>query len=63
MGGPLGIPDYPEQAYREGVTNALIHRDYARLGVVYVYVQWHADRVEISNPGGFPEGVRWTTCW
>jgi len=21
-------------------------------------VQWHADRLEISNPGGFPEGVR-----
>jgi ATP-dependent DNA helicase RecG len=23
-----------------------------------VYVQWHEDRIEISNPGGFPEGVR-----
>jgi ATP-dependent DNA helicase RecG len=23
-----------------------------------VHVQWHEDRIEISNPGGFPEGVR-----
>jgi len=23
-----------------------------------VHVQWHDDRIEISNPGGFPEGVR-----
>lgn len=21
-------------------------------------MQWHEDRIEISNPGGFPEGVR-----
>ncbi|OGG45726.1 MAG: AAA family ATPase [Candidatus Handelsmanbacteria bacterium RIFCSPLOWO2_12_FULL_64_10] len=52
----IGAPDYPERAFREGVANALIHRDYTRLGAVHV--QWHADRVEISNPGGFPEGVR-----
>ncbi len=52
----VGIPDYPEQAFREGLANALIHRDYTRLGAVYV--QWYEDRIEISNPGGFPEGVR-----
>ena len=52
----VGVPDYPERAFREGVANALIHRDYARLGAVHV--QWHDDRIEISNPGGFPEGVR-----
>ena len=23
-----------------------------------MHVQWHEDRIEISNPGGFPEGVR-----
>jgi ATP-dependent DNA helicase RecG len=34
----------------------LIHRDYSRLGAVHV--QWHEDWIEISNPGGFPEGVR-----
>ena len=38
------------------VANALIHRDYTRLGAVHV--QWHDDSIQISNPGGFPEGVR-----
>ena len=52
----VGVPDYPPAAFREGVANALIHRDYTRLGAVHV--QWHDDCVEISNPGGFPEGVR-----
>jgi ATP-dependent DNA helicase RecG len=52
----VGVPDYPPAAFREGVANALIHRDYTRLGAVHV--QWHDDRIEVSNPGGFPEGVR-----
>ena len=52
----IGVPDYPERAFREGVANALTHRDYTRLGAVHV--QWHANRLEISNPGGLPEGVR-----
>lgn len=52
----IGVPDYPPAALREGVANALIHRDYTRLGAVHV--QWHEERIEISNPGGFPEGVR-----
>jgi len=52
----VGVPDYPPAAFREGGANALIHRDYTRLGAVHV--QWHDDRIEISNPGGFPEGVR-----
>jgi ATP-dependent DNA helicase RecG len=52
----IGVPDYPPAAFREGVANALIHRDYTRLGAVHV--QWREDRIEISNPGGFPEGVR-----
>jgi len=52
----VGIPDYPERAFREVMANALVHRDYTRLGAVHV--QWYADRIEVSNPGGFPEGVR-----
>lgn len=52
----VGVPDYPEAAFREAVANALIHRDYTRLGAVHV--QWHDDRIEVSSPGGFPEGVR-----
>lgn len=52
----VGVPDYPERALREALANALIHRDYQRLGAVHF--QWHLDRIEISSPGGFPEGVR-----
>lgn len=52
----IGVPDYPSAAFREALANALIHRDYTRLGAVHI--QWHPDRLEISNPGGFPEGVR-----
>jgi ATP-dependent DNA helicase RecG len=52
----IGIPEYTPTAFREAVHNALLHRDYARLGTVYV--QWYEDRIEVSNPGGFVEGVR-----
>jgi ATP-dependent DNA helicase RecG len=52
----IGVPDYPERAVREALANALIHRDYTRLGPVHV--QWHLDHLEFSNPGGLPEGVR-----
>ncbi len=51
----IGVPNYSERAFREGLANALIHRDYSRLGAVHV--QWRSDCIEISNPGGFPEGV------
>jgi ATP-dependent DNA helicase RecG len=52
----IGLPEYAPGAFREAVHNALLHRDYARLGTVYV--QWYAGRIEVSNPGGFVEGVR-----
>lgn len=52
----IPVPDYPPTGFREGLANALVHRDYARLGAVHV--QLHEDRLEISNPGGFPQGVR-----
>ena len=52
----IGVPNYSERAFREGIANALIHRDYTRLGTTYV--QWREDRIEISSPGGFPLGVR-----
>lgn len=52
----VAIPDYPERAFREAVANALIHRDYTRLGTVSI--QWRSGEIEIVSPGGFPEGVR-----
>ena len=50
------IPAYDPRGFREALNNALIHRDYLRLGAVHV--QLHSDRLIISNPGGFVQGVR-----
>jgi ATP-dependent DNA helicase RecG len=52
----VGIPAFPEVSFREGLANALVHRDYTRLGAIHV--QWLDDRLEISSPGGFPPGIR-----
>jgi ATP-dependent DNA helicase RecG len=49
------IPDYSPDGFREAINNAVLHRDYARLGAVYL--QWHADHLLFTNPGGFPEGI------
>jgi len=49
------IPDYSSDGFREAVNNAVLHRDYSQLGAVYV--QWHPDRLLITNPGSFPEGI------
>lgn len=49
------IPNYDRRAFREALVNALIHRDYTRLGAVYV--RWERSGIAISNPGGFVEGV------
>lgn len=52
----VGIPDYSRDGFREALHNSLIHRDYSQLGAVHV--QWRRDEIEVSNPGGFVEGVR-----
>ncbi len=49
------VPNYEPRAFREAVVNALVHRDYTRLGAVHV--RWEADAIVVSNPGGFVEGV------
>lgn len=51
----IGIPAYDQRGFRESVNNALIHRDYTRLGAIHIQIQ--QDRIRISNPGGFVEGV------
>jgi ATP-dependent DNA helicase RecG len=51
-----GIPAYSPSGFREALHNALIHRDYGRLGAVHI--QWRPTEIEISNPGGLPEDVR-----
>lgn len=49
------VPNYDRGAFREALVNALIHRDYTRLGAVHVRME--SDGIVISNPGGFVEGV------
>jgi len=51
----LPVPEYGRIAFREAILNALLHRDYAQMGTVFV--QWHHDHMLITNPGGLPEGV------
>lgn len=52
----VGVPAYDRRGFREAVNNALIHRDFARLGAVHV--QMHDESIRVSNPGGFVVGVR-----
>jgi ATP-dependent DNA helicase RecG len=52
----VAVSAYSETAFREALANALVHRDYTRRGAVHV--QWTADQLEISSPGGFPAGIR-----
>lgn len=52
----ITIPAYSEIAFREAFANALTHRDYTRRGAIHV--QWSAEQLETSNPGGLPEGIR-----
>jgi ATP-dependent DNA helicase RecG len=49
------VPNYDRRAFREAFVNALIHRDYTRVGAVHV--RWEQEGLVISNPGGFVEGV------
>jgi ATP-dependent DNA helicase RecG len=51
----VGVPRYDQRGVREAVNNALIHRDYTRLGAIHL--QLHDDYVLITNPGGFVMGV------
>ena len=49
------IPKVDMGAFREAVANALVHRDYHRLGAVHVRLDDHG--LTISNPGGLVDGV------
>lgn len=46
----IDLPDYPIEALREAIVNAVIHRDYSRRGES-IRVFYYADRVEIHSPG------------
>lgn len=55
--GPEGrfrpVPLVPEEAWLEGLVNAVIHRSYS-LGGDHIRVEVFDDRIEIESPGRFP---------
>jgi len=48
--------DYPEHALREGIVNALVHRDYL-LSATTIELSIYSDRLEIISPGRLPNGI------
>jgi len=49
------IPNFDRRAFREGFINALVHRDYSRLGAVHVRID--DDGLTVSSPGALVEGI------
>jgi ATP-dependent DNA helicase RecG len=47
---------YPEEALRETIVNALVHRDYLLSGSD-IEVSIYADRLEVGSPGRLPNGI------
>jgi len=50
------IWEYPLNALREAIINAIVHRDYTELGEIQIEV--YDDRIEIWNPGKLPLGIK-----
>lgn len=47
------IPEYPGEAVREAIVNAVVHRDYSPFARgSYIQVRLFADRLEVQSPGG-----------
>lgn len=53
--GPDKFRDYPPSAVQEGLTNALVHRDYDVNGAVLVNLL--SNRLEFVSPGGITSGL------
>ena len=49
------IPEYPEEAIRETLTNAVVHRDYSSTATVQVRI--YDDCLEVWNPGLLPDAL------
>jgi ATP-dependent DNA helicase RecG len=47
--------DYPEDALREALLNALVHRDYSFSSSTFISI--FDDRIEFASIGGLPKGV------
>lgn len=50
------VPEYPEFAWKEGIVNAVTHREYAMSGS-FIKVSMYDDRLEIESPGKLPDVV------
>lgn len=50
------IPAFDKDVYREGILNAVTHRDYANTGGRIIIKHWK-NRMEITNPGGFLDNI------
>ncbi|MCD8027295.1 MAG: putative DNA binding domain-containing protein [Erysipelotrichaceae bacterium] len=49
------IESIPKNAFREGLANALIHRQWDTN--TYIKISMYNDRIEITSPGGLPTGI------
>lgn len=55
----IEVDEYPEEAIREAMVNALAHRDYSDAGR-RIELSIYKDRIEITSPGELPEGLTLT---
>lgn len=47
------ILEYPQEAFREALANAVAHRDYSQyVRGSYIQIRMFADRLEVQSPGG-----------
>ena len=46
----INIPDYPYDAIREAIVNAIVHRDYT-IKNTFISLYIYSDRIEITSPG------------
>jgi len=52
----VDIPEYPFEAIREAVINAMAHRDYSREGA-NIQIDIFDDRIEVTSPGELLPGL------
>jgi len=52
----IDLPEYPIEALREAVVNAVVHRDYSREGES-IRVFFYPDRIEVHSPGLLLPGI------
>lgn len=49
-------PSFPQAALREGIMNALVHRDYDSNGMITIEI--HPDSLRVWNPGALPSELK-----